>query len=45
MRFGGRFTQGTVRIDGGVIVGLTKRDPSFGITAGVTWVFRGFTMP
>jgi len=45
MRFGGRFTHRTVRIDGGVIVGLTKRDPSFGITAGVTWVFHGFTIP
>ena len=45
LRFGGRFTQRTVRIDGGVIVGFTKRDPSFGLTAGVTWVFRGFTVP
>jgi len=45
MRFGGRFTHRTVRIDGGVIVGLTKRDPSFGITAGVTWVFHAFTVP
>ena len=45
MRFGARFTSGTVRIDGGVIVGMTSRDPSFGLTAGVTWVFRGFTVP
>ena len=30
MRFGGRFTHRTVRIDGGVIVGLTKRDPELG---------------
>jgi hypothetical protein len=45
MRFGGRFTRGTVRIDGGVIVGLTERDPSFGFTTGFTWVFRGFTIP
>ena len=45
MRFGGRFTHRTVRIDGGVIVGLTKRDPSFGIMAGVTWVFHGFNIP
>ena len=44
-RFGGRFTHRTVRIDGGVIVGLTSRDPSFGIMAGVTWVFHGFTVP
>ena len=45
MRFGARFTQGTVRVDGGVIIGMTSRDPSFGFTAGLTWVFRGFTIP
>lgn len=45
MRIGGRFTQGTVRVDGGLIIGMTSRDPSFGFTAGFTWVFRGFTIP
>jgi hypothetical protein len=45
VRFGARFTKATVRIDGGVIFGLTSRDPSFGFTTGVTWVFRGFTIP
>lgn len=45
MRIGGRFTRGTVRIDGGLILGLTSRDPSLGVTAGLTWVFRGFTVP
>ena len=40
-----RFTHGTVRVDGGVIFGLTSRDPSFGFTAGVTYVFKGFTLP
>ena len=45
LRFGGRFTRGTVRLDGGVIIGLTSRDPSFGVTAGLTWVFRGFKVP
>ncbi len=45
MRIGGRVTQGTVRLDGGFIIGMTARDPSFGITAGLTWVFRGFTVP
>jgi hypothetical protein len=44
-RVGGRFTRGTVRVDGGVIIGMTSRDPDFGLTAGVTWVFRGFTLP
>ena len=45
IRTGLRFTQGTVRVDGGVIFGLTSRDPSFGFTAGVTYVFKGFTLP
>ncbi|MBA3231309.1 MAG: hypothetical protein H0T05_00650 [Acidobacteria bacterium] len=45
MRVGGRFTRGTVRLDGAVIIGMTSRDPSFGLTAGFTWVFRGFTLP
>ncbi len=45
MRVGGRFTKGTVRIDGGLLVGLTSRDPSYGFTGGFTWVFNGFTVP
>ena len=45
MRVGGRFTKGTVRIDGGLLVGLTSRDPSYGLTGGFTWVFNGFTVP
>jgi hypothetical protein len=45
MRVGGRFTRGTVRLDGALLVGLTSRDPSIGFTAGLTWVFRGFTVP
>jgi hypothetical protein len=45
MRVGGRITRGTVRIDAGLIVGMTSRDPSFGFTAGLTWVFRGFNVP
>jgi len=45
IRAGLRFTHAAVRFDGGVIFGLTSRDPSFGITGGVTYVFRGFTLP
>jgi hypothetical protein len=45
IRTGLRFTHSAVRIDGGLIFGLTSRDPSFGFTAGVTYVFRGFTLP
>lgn len=45
MRVGGRLTRGTVRVDGAVILGMTARDPSFGVTAGFTWVFRGIAIP
>jgi hypothetical protein len=45
IRLGGRLTRGTVRIDAGILLGMTSRDPGFGITAGATWVFRGFTVP
>jgi hypothetical protein len=45
MRVGARFTRSTVRADAGLIFGMTSRDPSIGLTAGVTWVFKGFTVP
>lgn len=45
MRVGGRYTYNTVRIDGGLIIGMTSNDPGIGFTAGLTWVFRGFTVP
>ena len=44
IRLGGRITRGTVRIDAGVLLGMTSRDPVFGFTAGATWVFKGFTI-
>jgi len=42
MRIGGRYTQGTARVDLGLVLGMTSRDPSVGFTAGVTWVFKGW---
>ena len=45
MRVGLRFTHAAVRVDGGLMFGLTSRDPSFGFTAGLTYVFKGFTLP
>jgi hypothetical protein len=45
MRLGARYTRNTVRVDAGLILGMTSRDPSIGFTAGFTWVFRGFTIP
>ncbi|MEO8681002.1 MAG: hypothetical protein ABI665_18270 [Vicinamibacterales bacterium] len=44
-RFGARFTQGVVRLDGALLIGATPRDPSFGFTAGVTWVLNAFKVP
>jgi hypothetical protein len=45
VRLGGSITRGTVRIDAGLLFGITSRDPSIGFTAGATWVFKGFTVP
>jgi hypothetical protein len=45
MRFGARYTMSAVRIDGGILVGLSSRDPEFGFTGGLTWVFDAFRVP
>ncbi|HET7219172.1 MAG TPA: hypothetical protein VFJ02_14045 [Vicinamibacterales bacterium] len=45
IRVGARLTRGAVRVDGGLLFGLTSNDPSFGFTAGLTYVFKGFTLP
>ena len=45
MRVGARFTQGPVRVDGALTIGVTERDPSWGFSTGMTWVFRGFNVP
>lgn len=44
-RFGARYTVDTVRLDAGILLGLTPRDPEFGITGGLTWVFNAFRVP
>jgi hypothetical protein len=38
LRFAGRYTYAMLRLDFGVLAGLTERDPSFGISAGATYV-------
>lgn len=38
MRLAGRYTYSMLRLDFGVLAGFTKRDPSFGISAGATYV-------
>ena len=45
LRLGARVTRGTVRLDGGLLFGMTSRDPSVGLTLGATWVFKGLTIP
>lgn len=45
LRFGARYTHAGVRLDGGILLGLTPRDPEFGFTAGFTWVFNAVTIP
>jgi hypothetical protein len=44
MRLGARFTQGPVRVDGALAIGVTDQDPSWGFSTGLTWVFRGFNV-
>jgi hypothetical protein len=44
MRLGARATRGPVRVDGAMLIGVTKYDPTWGFTAGVTWVFKAFTV-
>ena len=44
MRLGSRYTRGEVRVDGALLIGATKRDPTWGFTAGLTWVFKAFTI-
>jgi len=45
LRFGARYTTNGVRLDAGILLGLTPRDPEFGVTGGFTWVFDAFKIP
>src|SRR5215203_125467 len=45
LRFGTRYTINGVRLDAGVLIGLTPRDPAIGLTGGFTWVFNAFSVP
>jgi hypothetical protein len=44
-RIGARYTVGGWRGDVGLTLGLTSRDPTIGVGAGFTYVFRGFQVP
>ena len=45
LRFATRYTTRGVRLDAGILLGLTPRDPEVGFTGGVTWVFDAFRVP
>src|SRR5688572_20188321 len=44
-RLGGRYTVGTLRVDAAVLFGFASPDPTFGFTAGFTYVFSAFRVP
>jgi hypothetical protein len=44
LKLGGRITRGPLRLDAGVLVGLTTRDPGFGLTAGFTYALKAFSV-
>ena len=44
-RFGARYTRGSIRWDGAVIMGLTPIDLGVGMAAGFTYVFNAFHTP
>lgn len=44
MRVGSRYTHGPVRVDGAFLFGIAEKDPTWGFTAGLTWVFNAFTV-
>jgi hypothetical protein len=45
VRVGSRFTRGPVRLDGALLLGITEKDPTWGVSAGLTWVFNAFRIP
>ena len=45
VRFGARYTIGTLRADAAILFGVTSNDPGVGVAAGFTYVFNGFTVP
>jgi hypothetical protein len=45
LNIGGRYTRGSLRLDGSAFFGLTTLDPTFGVGAGFTYVFNAFQVP
>jgi hypothetical protein len=45
VRFGTRYTLGSLRADAAILFGVTSDDPGFGVAAGFTYVFDAFRVP
>lgn len=45
LNFGARYTTGSFRLDGSMLVGLNPTDPSWGLSGGFTYVFNAFEAP
>jgi hypothetical protein len=45
LTLGARFTSGSIRFDGGVLLGLTSEGPTIGVSGGFTYVFNAFRVP
>jgi hypothetical protein len=45
LTIGTRYTPGSIRFDGGLLIGLTSIDPTIGFTGGITYVFNAFSLP
>ena len=45
LKFGTRYTVGSLRLDAGLFVGMTSIDPTIGFTTGFTYVFNAFRLP
>jgi hypothetical protein len=45
VRFGGRYTIGTLRADAAILFGVTSSDPGVGFAVGFTYVFNAFQIP
>ena len=44
-RTGARYSRGSIHFDAALVSGLTSRDASVGLTAGLSWVFQGMEVP
>jgi hypothetical protein len=41
---GARYLRGAMRLDGGLMFGMTEMDPTVGVTGGVAWIFKAWSL-